>query len=111
MIMRLGNWLLRLLSLSLMLIIFSQGSIAFASEAISKDSSSLNSNFETSIQNNSNIVVANNESTLTAPVTDPNFNVMRKKEILNSKAITIVVGILIAASLVPYLTWIVLRRM
>ncbi len=111
MIMRLGNWLLRLLSLSLMLIIFSHGSIAFASEASSKDYSSLNSNFQTSIQNNSNIVVANNESTLTAPVTDPNFNVMRKKEILNGKAITIVVGILIAASLVPYLTWVVLRRM
>ena len=46
------------------------------------------------------------ESTsLTAPITDPNFNVMRKKELGRSMAIPLVVGILTIAIVAPLATW------
>ena len=53
--------------------------------------------------------VANNESTLTAPVTDPNFNVMRKDDPETDKAKFYVVGLLVAATIVPVLAWLLLR--
>ncbi len=62
------------------------------------------------IKNLSIIGVANNESTLKAPVTDPNFNVMRKREDLSSKSIILVVGILLMAAIIPYFTWIAINR-
>ena len=46
------------------------------------------------------------ESTsLTAPITDPNFNVMRKKELGRSLAIPLVIGVLIVANAAPLATW------
>ena len=46
------------------------------------------------------------ESTsLTDPITDPNFNVMRKKELGRSMAIPLVVGVLIIAIAAPLATW------
>ncbi len=46
------------------------------------------------------------ESTsLTDPITDPNFNVMRNKEIGKSFAIPLVVGILLLAIAAPLVTW------
>jgi len=46
------------------------------------------------------------ESTsLTAPITDPNFNVMRKKELGRSMAIPLVIGVLIIAIVAPLATW------
>ena len=46
------------------------------------------------------------ESTsLTAPITDPNFNVMRKKELGRSMAIPLVIGVLIIAIAAPLATW------
>ena len=46
------------------------------------------------------------ESTsLTAPITDPNFNVMRKKELGRSMAIPLVIGVLLIAIVAPLATW------
>ena len=46
------------------------------------------------------------ESTsLTAPITDPNFNVMRKKELGKSMAIPLVIGVLLIAIIAPLATW------
>ena len=44
-------------------------------------------------------------SSLTAPITDPNFNVMRKKELGRSMAIPLVIGVLIIAVVAPLATW------
>ena len=44
-------------------------------------------------------------SSLTAPITDPNFNVMRKKELGRSMAIPLVIGVLIIAIVAPLATW------
>ena len=44
-------------------------------------------------------------NSLTAPITDPNFNVMRKKELGRSMAIPLVIGVLIIAVVAPLATW------
>ncbi len=44
-------------------------------------------------------------TTLANPVTDPNFNVMRNKELGKSFAIPLVVGVLIIAISAPLVTW------
>ena len=46
------------------------------------------------------------ESTsLTDPITDPNFNVMRTKELGKATAIPLVLGVLILAIAAPLATW------
>ena len=44
-------------------------------------------------------------SSIDNPVVDPNFNVMRSKDTQNSTATYIVVGLLIAATIIPLATW------
>ena len=44
-------------------------------------------------------------SSIDNPVVDPNFNVMRSKDAESSTAIYIVVGLLIAATIIPLATW------
>jgi len=44
-------------------------------------------------------------SSIDNPVVDPNFNVMRSSETGSSKATFIVVGLLIAATIIPLATW------
>jgi len=44
-------------------------------------------------------------SSIDNPVVDPNFNVMRAKDTASSTAIYIVVGLLIAATIIPLATW------
>ena len=44
-------------------------------------------------------------SSIDNPVVDPNFNVMRSNDTLSSTATYIVVGLLIAATLIPLATW------
>ncbi len=44
-------------------------------------------------------------SSIDNPVVDPNFNVMRSKDTSNSKATYIVIGLLIAATIIPLATW------
>ena len=44
-------------------------------------------------------------SSIDNPVVDPNFNVMRSKDTANSTATYIVIGLLIAATVIPLATW------
>ena len=44
-------------------------------------------------------------SSIDNPVVDPNFNTMRSKDTASSTAIYIVVGLLIAATIIPLATW------
>ena len=44
-------------------------------------------------------------SAIDNPVVDPNFNVMRSKDAESSTATYIVVGLLIAATIIPLATW------
>ena len=44
-------------------------------------------------------------STIDNPVVDPNFNVMRSADAESSTAIYIVVGLLVAATVIPLATW------
>ena len=48
---------------------------------------------------------AKENTTLQQPITDPNFNVMRNQELGKSKAIPLVVGILLIAIIAPIATW------
>ncbi len=49
-------------------------------------------------------------STLQAPVTDPNFNAMRDNDPDSGKAKFYVVGLLVIASIVPLIVYLVLNR-
>ena len=44
-------------------------------------------------------------SSIDNPVVDPNFNVMRSKDTDSSMATYIVIGLLIAATIIPLATW------
>ena len=44
-------------------------------------------------------------SSIDNPVVDPNFNVMRSSDTKSSTAIYIVIGLLIAATIIPLATW------
>ena len=44
-------------------------------------------------------------SSIDNPVVDPNFNTMRSKDTESSTAIYIVIGLLIAATIIPLATW------
>ena len=44
-------------------------------------------------------------SSIDNPVVDPNFNTMRSNDTLSSTATYIVVGLLIAATIIPLATW------
>lgn len=44
-------------------------------------------------------------SSISNPVVDPNFNTMRSKDTESSTATYIVVGLLIAATIIPLATW------
>ena len=44
-------------------------------------------------------------SSIDNPVVDPNFNVMRSQDGANSTATYIVVGLLVAATIIPLATW------
>ena len=44
-------------------------------------------------------------SSIDNPVVDPNFNTMRSKDTDSSTAIYIVIGLLIAATIIPLATW------
>ena len=44
-------------------------------------------------------------SSIDTPVVDPNFNTMRSKDTESSTATYIVIGLLIAATIIPLATW------
>tara|TARA_B100000989_G_scaffold296352_1_gene279408 strand:+ start:2518 stop:2826 length:309 start_codon:yes stop_codon:yes gene_type:complete len=66
--------------------------------------SNINKLFIIAQQNNINYEKSQ-PSSIDNPVVDPNFNVMRSKDTESSTAIYIVIGLLIAATIIPLATW------
>ena len=67
--------------------------------------SNINSFFGVTQQNTINNYEKSQPSSIDNPVVDPNFNTMRSKDTESSTAIYIVVGLLIAATIIPLATW------
>ena len=67
--------------------------------------SNLNGLFLVSQQKNIINYEKSQPSSIDNPVVDPNFNVMRSKDAESSTATYIVIGLLIAATVIPLATW------
>ncbi len=65
----------------------------------------INSLFLVSQQNTIINYEKSQPSSIDNPVVDPNFNVMRSKDTQSSTATYIVIGLLIAATIIPLATW------
>ena len=70
-----------------------------------KDFSDINSIFVFAQQKTIINYEKSQPSSIDNPVVDPNFNVMRSKDTESSTAIYIVIGLLIAATIIPLATW------
>ena len=66
---------------------------------------SINKYFGITQQNNVINYEKSQPSSIDNPVVDPNFNVMRSNDTESSTAIYIVIGLLIAATIIPLATW------
>ena len=67
--------------------------------------SSLNTFFAVNQQKNIINYEKSQPSSIDNPVVDPNFNVMRSNDTESSTATYIVIGLLIAATIIPLATW------
>ena len=67
--------------------------------------SSLNKLFIVTQQKTINNYEKSQPSSIDNPVVDPNFNAMRSKDSDTSTATYIVVGLLVAATIIPLATW------
>ena len=65
----------------------------------------INNFFLVTSQNNTINYEKSQPSSIDNPVVDPNFNVMRSKDTESSTATYIVIGLLIAATIIPLATW------
>ena len=65
----------------------------------------LNTFLATSQQKTINNYEKSQPSSIDNPVVDPNFNVMRSEDTSRSTATYIVIGLLIAATIIPLATW------
>ena len=70
-----------------------------------KDLSSINKYFGVTQQKNSINYEKSQPSSIDNPVVDPNFNTMRSNDTESSTATYIVIGLLIAATIIPLATW------
>ena len=70
-----------------------------------KNISNINNIFVVSQQNNTINYEKSQPSSIDNPVVDPNFNVMRSNDTESSTATYIVIGLLIAATIIPLATW------
>jgi hypothetical protein len=70
-----------------------------------KDFSSVNRFFGVTQQKNVINYEKSQPSSIDNPVVDPNFNTMRSKDTESSTATYIVIGLLIAATIIPLATW------
>ena len=68
-------------------------------------SSTLNKFFGVTQQKNIINYEKSQPSSIDNPVVDPNFNTMRSKDTDSSTALYIVIGLLIAATIIPLATW------
>ena len=79
--------------------------ILIPSTTYAKDIISINKFFGITQQKNIINYEKSQPSSIDNPVVDPNFNTMRSKDTANSTATYIVIGLLIAATIIPLATW------
>ena len=70
-----------------------------------EDIDNINTFFATSQQKTIINYEKSQPSSIDNPVVDPNFNVMRSEDTSRSTATYIVIGLLIAATIIPLATW------
>ena len=90
-----------ILSLILTVLIF----VFIPSTTYAKEISSINQLFVTAQQKTIINYEKSQPSSIDNPVVDPNFNTMRAKDTESSTATYIVIGLLIAATIIPLATW------
>ena len=79
--------------------------ILIPSNTFAKDISDINNIFGVTQQKTVINYEKSQPSSIDNPVIDPNFNTMRSKDADSSTATYIVVGLLIAATIIPLATW------
>jgi len=79
--------------------------ILIPSTTYASDISSINKYFGITQQKNVINYEKSQPSSIDNPVVDPNFNTMRTKDTESSTATYIVIGLLIAATIIPLATW------
>ena len=79
--------------------------ILIPSTSYAKEISSINKFFGVTQQKNIINYEKSQPSSIDNPVVDPNFNTMRSKDAESSTATYIVIGLLIAATIIPLATW------
>ena len=79
--------------------------ISVPSTTYAKEIISVNKFFGVTQQKNTINYEKSQPSSIDNPVIDPNFNTMRSKDAESSTATYIVVGLLIAATIIPLATW------
>ena len=79
--------------------------ILIPSTTFAKEINSVNKFFGVTQQKNIINYEKSQPSSIDNPLTDPNFNTMRSKDTESSTATYIVIGLLIAATIIPLATW------
>ena len=79
--------------------------ILIPSNTYANEISSINKYFAISQQKTVINYEKSQPSSIDNPVVDPNFNTMRSKDTESSTATYIVIGLLIAATIIPLATW------
>ena len=79
--------------------------ILIPSTTYANEISSINNYFGISQQKSVINYEKSQPSSIDNPVVDPNFNTMRSKDTESSTATYIVIGLLIAATIIPLATW------
>ena len=79
--------------------------VLIPSTTYAKDISNINRYIGVTQQKNIVNYEKSQPSSIDNPVVDPNFNVMRSNDTESSTAIYIVIGLLIAATIIPLATW------
>ena len=79
--------------------------ITIPTNAYAKGSSHIDKLFLVTQQKNIINYEKSQPSSIDNPVVDPNFNTMRSKDTESSTATYIVIGLLIAATIIPLATW------
>ena len=79
--------------------------VLIPSTTYAKDINNINKFFGITQQKNVINYEKGQPSSIDNPVVDPNFNTMRSKDAESSTATYIVIGLLIAATIIPLATW------
>ena len=79
--------------------------ILIPSATYAKEFSSVNKFFGITQPKNAITYEKSQPSSIDNPVVDPNFNTMRSKDTETSTATYIVIGLLVAATIIPLATW------